>query len=130
MSDPEDAARSLYDRIGGAETIEAVVFDFYQRVFADPELAPFFSETDAERLRHMQERFFTVALGGPPADELVSLREAHAGRGIEPRHLARFVDHLMEVLAHHGVEERDRYDVCTYIQTYADEVTGAAAIDG
>jgi hemoglobin len=127
----EDGAhRTLYDRIGGEEAIESVLFDFYRRVFADPELAPFFENVDAERLHRMQREFFSAALDGPIQYTGRPLREVHADLGIQPRHLRRFVDHLMETLVDRGLEEPDRLAVCSEIDTYADEITGRAGISG
>jgi hemoglobin len=43
----------------------------------------------------MQREFFAAALGGPQAYSGLSLTQAHAGRGITPRHFNRFVQHLL-----------------------------------
>jgi hemoglobin len=45
---------SIYDTIGGASAVRAAVDDFYARVLADARLAPFFAETELERLRAHQ----------------------------------------------------------------------------
>ncbi len=58
---------SLYDRIGGEEAIEALIVVFYRRVFADPELSPFFEGVPRDRLQAMQHEFFSAALDGPIA---------------------------------------------------------------
>jgi hemoglobin len=122
--------RTLYDRIGGEEAIEAVVFDFYRRVFADAELAPFFADMPVERLKVMQREFFAAALDGPVQYTGRPLDQVHAGLGITTRHLARFLDHLMEALAERGITESDRYEIHSRINTYADEITGGTAVDG
>ena len=130
MAHHDPKASSLYQRIGGAQNIDAMIYEFYRRVFADPLLSPFFEEADAQRLRRMQREFFAAALEGPIEYSGMSLREAHAGRGIETQHLARFVEHLMQVLADRGIEEADRYEIVSHINTYADEITGGTTVDG
>jgi hemoglobin len=130
MANESGSEVSLYELIGGEKGVEGVVFDFYKRVFADPELSAFFQNTDSERLLRMQREFFAAALDGPVEYSGSSLREAHAGRGIQPRHLKRYVDHLMETLAELGIDESARYDICSRINTYADEITGATSVDG
>jgi hemoglobin len=122
--------QTLYERIGGEAAIEAVVFEFYRRVFADAELAPFFADVDSERLGRMQREFFAAALDGPVHYTGRPLSEVHGGLGIELRHLRRFIDHLMETLIEHGLEEQDRIEVCNEIDTYADEIMGRAGISG
>jgi hypothetical protein len=39
---PPPSARTLYERIGGQPAVQAAVGRFYERVMADPSLAPFF----------------------------------------------------------------------------------------
>lgn len=120
----EDAS-TLYERIGGDEAIAEALYDFYRRVFADPELSPFFEGVEAERLEGMQREFFSAALDGPVRYSGRPLHEVHADLGIELRHLSRFLDHLMEALAERAIDEADRYDIRSRINTYADDITGA-----
>ena len=56
---------TIYAQIGGAEALEAVVEDFYDRVLGDAELAGVFSGTNMARLKGKQVEFFAAALGGP-----------------------------------------------------------------
>ncbi len=46
MNDVAQAARSLYERLGGESAIEAAVVTFYESVMADEQLAPFFVHLD------------------------------------------------------------------------------------
>jgi hemoglobin len=57
---------TIYAQIGGAEALETVVENFYDRVLGDAELAGFFSGTNLARLKGKQVEFFSAALGGPP----------------------------------------------------------------
>lgn len=116
---------TLYQRMGGDEAIAEALYDFYRRVFADPELSPFFEGIEAERLEAMQREFFSAALDGPVRYTGRPLHVVHADLGIELRHLARFLDHLMDTLAERGIDEADRYDIRSRINTYADEITGS-----
>lgn len=125
-----DAEETLYDRIGGSKVVSKLVFDFYQRVLADPELGPFFAETPVDKLRTMQAEFFSAALGGPIQYTGRSLSEAHAGRGISAKHLRLYLDYLLETLHDFDLDNDDRYDIVSRINTYADEITGATSVDG
>lgn len=115
---------TLYERIGGDETVHAVVADFYRRVLSDPELSPFFAGIDAERLEVMQREFFAAALDGPLRYTGRPMNEVHSGLGIQLRHLSRFLDHLLETLASRGLDEDDRYDIHSRINTWASDITG------
>ncbi len=61
----EPASISLFDQLGGSESITAAVSAFYQRVLKDPLLMPFFVNVDIPTLQSKQVLFFTQALGGP-----------------------------------------------------------------
>ncbi|HVN51289.1 MAG TPA: group 1 truncated hemoglobin [Acidimicrobiales bacterium] len=126
MSDEQ----SLYERVGGAQVVDAMVGAFYERVFADAVLRPFFETVDKDKLLRMQEELFTAALGGPPATSPMHLREAHAGRGIEPRHLVLFTEHLVETLRDLDLPEDEADAVIGRIAVYADDVLGGGGEDG
>ena len=121
---------TLYEDIGGASTIESLVTAFYQNVLLDPMLQPFFADTSIEKLKRMQKAFFSIALGGPVPTSSISLYEAHAGRGIERRHLTRFTEHLLATLREIGVEEVDAQKVVETVSTFSDEVLGESSVDG
>lgn len=126
-----DGKQTLYERIGGAEGIRHLIDAFYDRVLADPELAPFFQDTSMEKLRRMQREFFTVALGGSTDYTGKPLDRAHAGRGITARHLQRFMDHLLATLsADLDLDHEDENAVADRIWKYADDVTGGYGLDG
>lgn len=57
--------QSLYEQIGGAQTIRALVEAFYPKVQAHPLLAPLFPE-EIEPVIERQYLFLTQYLGGPP----------------------------------------------------------------
>ncbi len=122
--------QTLYEKIGGAPTIDKLIVTFYQHVLNDPLLSPFFKKTSIERLTNMQRAFFSVALGGPEPDEKISLYEIHQGRGIQVKHLTRFTEHLMNALREIGVEETDANKIYQRIATYSNDVLGESSVDG
>jgi hemoglobin len=121
---------TLYERIGGAAGVATLIDRFYDKVVADPELAPFFLETPMDKLRAMQREFFAAALDGPQSYSGLSLSAAHSGRGITPRHFSRYVACLLETLAEIGVPPRDMRAVVDRIATYSDDITGGTAEAG
>ncbi len=121
---------TLYELIGGAETIEKLVVAFYQNVLGDPMLQPFFKDVSIDKLRQMQQAFFSIALGGPEPEFEISLYQAHQGRGIQRQHLTRFTEHLINTLAEIGIEEDRAQKVYERIAMYSDEVLGETAVDG
>lgn len=44
---------TLYERLGGADAINAVVDGMYVKIFTDPDLTDFFRKTDKEHQKEM-----------------------------------------------------------------------------
>ena len=120
---------TLYDRIGGEKGVAGLMGAFYERVLADPELAPFFAKVSMEKVRSMQTLFFSAALDGPLEYAGRPLTTVHYGLGIRPRHLTRFVGHLLATLRGLQLEEEDVLEIISRIDTYADEITGETSVD-
>ena len=121
---------SLFEQLGGEEGVGNLVDDFYVRILADAELAPFFENANREGLIRMQKEFFSSALGGPALYSGRPLSEVHAGRGIEKRHLARFVEHLLQTLKETDLDENAVNAIYSRVALHADELTGEGAEDG
>jgi hemoglobin len=69
----------MYQTVGGAQGIEKIVDLFYEKLWADPELQPYFAGIDREKLKHHQRQFLTFALGGGTlAYEGRALGDSHA----------------------------------------------------
>ena len=130
MNTNEDTNLSLYDRLGGKKAIDDMVLDFYSRVLADPMLQPFFRHTDVDKLLSMQREFFTAALDGPLPYTGKPISEAHYGHGIERRHFAQFVNHLLDTLKDVGVKETEMNQVIGRVSVYVGDVTGSTASSG
>lgn len=120
---------TLYDRLGGEAMVARVVGVLYERVLADPELAPFFADTPMEKQRAMQTLFLCAALDGPFEYHGRSLAAVHHGRGIRPPHLARFVGHLLAALRDQRLDEEEVLEIVSRIDTYADDITGDTSVD-
>jgi len=70
---------AMYQTVGGAAGITRIVDLFYEKLWADPELQPYFAGIDREKLKHHQRQFLTFALGGGTlAYEGRALGESHA----------------------------------------------------
>jgi hemoglobin len=121
-----NSEKSLYDRIGGGETISALVDSFYTKVIADSELAPYFEHASMDKLVAMQKEFFSGATGGPVTYTGRPLREVHRHMAISKREFGRFTEHLIDTLKEVGVEETASYEIISHVNLYADEITNDA----
>jgi hemoglobin len=94
---------SIFDQIGGASAVGAVVDEFYVRVVDDPLLKRYFDGVDMTNLKTHQRLFVAAALGGPQEYYGRSMSEAHTGMGITGREFDLVVGHLADALAVCGV---------------------------
>lgn len=88
--------QSVYEMVGTAG-VKAVVERFYQRVLANPELAPYFAgmgEEGMARVKRHQVMLVSQVLGGPTQYDAGQLGGVHARLNIEPRHY-RITVHLL-----------------------------------
>lgn len=134
IPDMAETEPTLFERAGGEEGISKLIDVFYDKVMADPELSPFFVNTETSKLRAMQKEFFSEALGGPLFYSGRSMREVHAGRGIKKSHLTRFTDHLLATLQEHQEElslsNQDIDAIYSRIALEADEISGGGSETG
>lgn len=95
---------TIYEEIGGAPAVTAVVDAFYERLVADPSLAPYFAGIEMRRLKAHQRALVTVALGGTAETYAGRMMgPAHAGLRITDAAFDAVLDHLDVVLAEAGV---------------------------
>jgi len=77
LSDDSDENQTIYARIGGNEAVESVVADFYDRVFSDPLLQPYFEDIDRDALYAHQVQFISAVAGGPVSYDGADMQAAH-----------------------------------------------------
>jgi len=94
---------SVFDQIGGKPAVSAAVDGLYERLLADPFLAPYFTGTDIGRLKRHMRAFMAVALGGADLYAGRDMRSAHAGLNVTHDDFDRVVAHLVDTLASLGV---------------------------
>lgn len=93
----------IYDDLGGSDGVRTAVTVLYNRIAADPELAPWFEGIDVERLKAHQRAFLAAAFGGPQVFSGRSAAEAHQGMDITDAAFDRVVTTLLTTLGDLGV---------------------------
>ncbi|TWU27041.1 hypothetical protein Pla52o_09000 [Novipirellula galeiformis] len=120
----------LFDRMGGADALTAIVQDMYERIFQDPELAPFFANVRRDHLRKMQYEFLASAFNGPVNYTGAELTGIHHHLGINAVHFAHFCNHFAEAARAHGAAESDVDQALGRLATFKDSITGDTNVDG
>jgi hemoglobin len=97
---------SLYDEIGGEQSIEAALTNFYPKILADPRVNFLFAGVDMTRLKKHAHAFLTMVFGGPNHYQGRDLRTAHrraVGQGLGAAHFDVFMDHFRATLEELGL---------------------------
>lgn len=104
----EERTETIYEAIGGAETVERLVQAFYKRVAKHPLLKPIFPE-DLTETKYKQRLFLTQFFGGPPLylqeRGHPRLRWRHLPFPITPERARAWLDCMNEAIDEAGIEE-------------------------
>jgi len=94
-------ASTIYEGIGGAETVRKLVEAFYPKVYADPDLAPLFPN-GVEEIKEKQYLFLTQFTGGPALySDLYgppNMRQRHLPFEITPRRAKAWLRCMKEAM--------------------------------
>ncbi|WP_369227849.1 group 1 truncated hemoglobin [Streptomyces sp. R39] len=99
------ATPTLFEQLGGEKPVGAVVDIFYDKVLSDPDLQPYFTGVDLDRLKQHQRRFIGQALGATRPYSGRSMRKAHEHLAVTEEAFGRVVTHLAGALTEAGVDE-------------------------
>ena len=94
---------SLYQRLGGAAGVAAIVDDAVDRHAANPMLAPRFRGHDLPQLKTLGVGFLSAGAGGPRPDAALDAKPVHAGMGFSQDELLAVVGDVAAVLVERGV---------------------------
>ena len=103
--------RSLYERVGGMDSIAAVVDDFRDRVAKDDRINQKFAKTDLVRLKRMLIDQICEAAGGPCKYTGRSMKEAHAGMRVTNGEFDALVQDLVSTLSHFKVGKTEQDEI-------------------
>src|SRR5256885_12569875 len=114
--------RSLYERLGGMDSITAVVEDFRDRVAADDRINKKFARTDLVRLRKMLIDQVCEATGGPCHYSGRDMREAHVGMKVTKGEFDALVDDLVKTLKEFKVPGREQSELLAILGPLKGEI--------
>jgi hemoglobin len=93
----------IYDEIGGRETVDDIVSDFYDYVLDDDQLIGFFEGISMTELHTHQVQFISAVAGGPVSYTGAEMRDAHAHLDIEQDDFDAVATYLDTALRENGV---------------------------
>ncbi len=100
---------TLFEKIGGADAVNAAVDKFYEKVLSDDRIKHFFDGVDMVTQAAHQKKFLTFAFGGAEGYPGKSLRDSHKAlvddMGLNDAHFDAVLENLAETLKELGVPE-------------------------
>ena len=94
---------TLYQRLGGAHGIAAIVDDIVDRQAVNPALAPRFGGQDLPHMKRLGAQLAYAAAGGPHARPTSWLRSAYAGLAVSEPEFRATMDDILAALHAQGV---------------------------
>lgn len=118
------AEKSLYDRLGGVDAIKAVVKDFVEEQVAKDDRinAKFFSNADLPKLQEHLVNQICEATGGPCKYTGRTMKEAHAGMGVDEASWGALVEDLKKSLAKFNVPEKEQGELIGALAGMHDDI--------
>lgn len=102
---------TLYERIGGAESLRRIASDLVDAHIVNPIIAPRFRAIDQEVAKQHAFEFFCMGSGGSEPYTGRDLREVHTGMNVSDQEFLATVDDLMLVMQKNHVGEREQQEV-------------------
>lgn len=94
---------AAFDAFGGKDGIDKVTAEFVTRIFANPQIGPFFKDSSPDRLRKTLAEQFCVELSGPCTYTGQSMQQVHARFDIRREHFNVLVEELQIAMSHNDV---------------------------
>jgi len=116
---------SLYERLGGAERIAAIVDDFVDRHALNPLIGARFRGKDLPRLKALGTQFFCMGAGGPQRYEGRDLRAAHAGMNVSEQELVAALDDIVAAMKANAVADPEVNEVVGILYSMRGDVLRA-----
>jgi hemoglobin len=102
---------SLYERLGGMDSITAVVDDFVARCASDDRINAKFARTDVPRLKRMLVDQVCEASGGPCTYTGRDMRTTHDGMAVTAGEFDALVEDLVATLNAFGVPAAEQQEL-------------------
>ena len=114
--------KTLYERLGGADAISAVVDDFAGRVLKDDKINKKFAKSDAPRLVFHLKQQVCAATGGPCTYTGKSMKDAHKNMKVTEGEFNALVGHLVDTLKKFNVPEPEQKELLGALGGMKDQI--------
>ena len=119
---PTNETAQLFARLGGDPAVKAAMGKLFDRLLADPTLAPVFERVNVRRHVASTSRFVAAATGGPKPWTGRSMEEAHRHLNITNDQFDRVAGHLAVALHELSVPSDTASEVLTLVSSLRSKI--------
>ena len=112
----------LYERLGGGESLAAIVSDMIDRSRTGPEISRSFAKVNLPRLKAQITLHLCALAGGPCTFTGDDLRTIHAGLDITQAEFYGMVEVLRAVLDDRGIAAREKNELLALLAPFKRDV--------
>lgn len=102
---------SLYERLGGASGIAAIVEDVWANHTSNPVIKVRYGNSDPEKVKRLVREQFGAATGGPETYTGRDMQAAHKGLNVNEQEFLAAIDDVLDALAKNGVGQKEQGEV-------------------
>ncbi len=116
---------TLFDKIGGKETVEKASHFLYVNILRDSRIKHFFENVDIEIQKRKMSAFLTYIFGGPSLYTGRGMRLAHKGaveNGLNDDHFNAMIDCVRAALNELNIDNTSINQVTKTIEEHRDDV--------
>ena len=124
-----DTEKTLYERLGGAEGIEAIVDDIVEAHMTNPAVKARFLplKDDPQHFAEVRQHlinFLASGSGGPEQYTGKDMPSAHRGMNISEGEYMNVIDDILSALDKHNIDEQSRKDVLAIAYSLKGQMIG------
>jgi hemoglobin len=121
--DMNQAATSLYERLGRREGITRITADLMKNHLANPLVnARYLNSADLARVERRVIEFFCAGTGGPESYTGKDMLATHKGMNISEQEFMSVIDDAMDALQKNGIDDATRSEVLAVLWSMRREV--------
>ena len=113
---------TLYQRLGGAEGLSAIVDDVLKNHLNNPIVAVRFESKDLEQLHRLAVEFFGMGSGGPEKYTGRDMLTTHKGMNISEQEFIAVIDDILDALDKHQIDEVTKNEVLGILYSLKSEI--------
>ncbi len=118
------AEKTLFDKLGGMDAVNAAVDIFYKKILDDDTVNHFFVKTDMKSQASKQKAFLAYVFGAPLQYTGKNMRDAHMGMNLTEGHFNAVAKHLQATLEQLNVDQDLISEVMLIAGSTKDDVLG------